>query len=55
MTGAPKQRSVKILEQNIELEKRGFYAGCAGFISLSGHSVLNVVIRTAIINEQGEY
>jgi len=61
MTGAPKQRSVELL---MELEcsdcqnqdkRRGIYSGVAGWISFSKCLNLNVIIRTAVIQNKGLY
>ncbi|GES94099.1 aminodeoxychorismate synthase component I [Rhizophagus clarus] len=55
MTGAPKLRSVQLLDELEQNKPRGVYSGCLGYISLQdgsgkrGTSQFNVVIRTAII------
>ena len=54
MTGAPKIRTVKILE-DLELKPRGPYSGILGFFSYLAPSVeMSVIIRTAIIDKQDE-
>jgi para-aminobenzoate synthetase component I len=49
MTGAPKIRSMKIIEE-LEPVRRGPYAGSIGYFDLSGTMDLSIVIRTAMID-----
>jgi para-aminobenzoate synthetase component I len=49
MTGAPKIRSMKIIEE-LEPVRRGPYAGSVGYFDLSGTMDLSIVIRTAMID-----
>ncbi|CAE6504654.1 unnamed protein product [Rhizoctonia solani] len=51
MTGAPKLRSVQILEGLETSARRGIYSGCLGFLSLNNRAVFSVVIRTLIAHQ----
>lgn len=48
ITGAPKLRTMEIIEE-LEPEKRGLYTGSIGWLGFNGDLELNVVIRTAFI------
>ncbi|KJP88577.1 hypothetical protein AK88_01657 [Plasmodium fragile] len=48
MTGAPKPISISLL-QSIEKAPRGVYSGSIGFISVEDNFILNIVIRTAVV------
>jgi para-aminobenzoate synthetase component 1 len=51
MTGAPKIAAMKAIE-TYEDYKRGIYSGAIGYFSPSGDFDFNVVIRTALIQDQ---
>ncbi|KAI7867590.1 ADC synthase [Spinellus fusiger] len=55
MTGAPKLRSIQLLDQFEQHKPRGIYSGCLGYFSLDGNSDFNVVIRTAVIKHQSDH
>lgn len=48
MTGAPKLRSVQIIDALEEEKERGIYSGSLGYICASGTVDQSVVIRTVI-------
>jgi len=52
ITGAPKVRAMEIIRE-LELEPRGVYTGAIGMIAPNGDMMLNVAIRTAVIDRAG--
>lgn len=54
MTGAPKIRSMQLMEQ-YERSRRGVYSGAIGYFSPDGDFDFNVVIRTLLYNSQAQY
>ncbi|KAJ2834249.1 para-aminobenzoate synthase, (PABA) [Coemansia furcata] len=53
MTGAPKLRTVRLLEELEPSEGRGVYSGCLGYFSAHGQADWSVVIRTAVVDHGG--
>src|SRR5258706_652574 len=47
VTGAPKVRSMEIIDE-LETEKRGVYAGAAGYLGFNGNLDLAIAIRTGV-------
>jgi para-aminobenzoate synthetase component 1 len=54
MTGAPKYRSMQLIEEH-ESFQRGLFSGSIGYIDPNGDFDLNVVIRTVIHNAKNGY
>ena len=53
MTGAPKVRTMRIIDEIERSSPRGAYSGALGFFSVHGGCDLNVVIRTATVSGGG--
>ena len=54
ITGAPKIRTMEIIEE-LEPVRRGLYTGSIGWIGYTGDMELNIVIRTAFIQDKMAY
>ena len=49
-SGAPKVRAMQIIDE-LEVDKRGIYAGCIGYFGASGEMDTCIVLRTAIVKD----
>ena len=54
VSGAPKVRAMEIIDE-LEIEKRGVYAGCVGYFSAAGEMDTCIVLRTALIKDGTMY
>lgn len=50
VSGAPKVRAMEIIDE-LEVHKRGVYAGCVGYFSANGEMDSCIVLRTAIVKD----
>ncbi len=50
VSGAPKVRAMEIIDE-LELSRRGIYAGCVGYFSAAGEMDSAIVLRTAIVRD----
>ena len=50
VTGAPKVRAMEIIDE-LEPEKRGVYAGAAGYLGFNGNLDLAISIRTGVVKD----
>jgi len=50
VSGAPKVRAMEIIDE-LELSKRGPYAGCVGYFSADGEMDTAIVLRTALVKD----
>ena len=50
VSGAPKMRAMEIIDE-LEPDKRGVYAGAAGYLGFSGDMDLAIAIRTAVVKD----
>jgi anthranilate synthase component 1 len=49
-SGAPKVRAMQIIDE-LEVDKRGIYAGCIGYFGASGDMDTCIALRTAVIKD----
>jgi anthranilate synthase component 1 len=54
VSGAPKVRAMEIIDEQ-ETTRRGFYAGCLGYISYTGDMDMAITIRTMMVDGQTAY
>ncbi len=50
VTGAPKIRAMEVIDE-LEISKRGVYAGAVGYLGFNGNMDLAIAIRTAVIKD----
>ena len=54
VSGAPKVRAMEIIDE-LEVEKRGIYAGCVGYFTANGDMDSCIILRTSIIKDGRMY
>jgi len=54
VSGAPKVRAMEIIDE-LEVEKRGIYAGCVGYFTANGDMDSCIILRTSIIKDGTMY
>lgn len=54
VSGAPKVRAMEIIDE-LELEKRGVYAGCVGYFTADGDMDTCIILRTSIVKDGKMY
>jgi len=54
VSGAPKVRAMQIIDE-LELEKRGVYAGCVGYFTANGDMDSCIILRTSIVKDGRMY
>ena len=54
VSGAPKVRAMQIIDE-LEVEKRGFYAGCVGYFSAGGDMDTAITLRTGLVKDERLY
>jgi para-aminobenzoate synthetase len=54
MTGAPKIRTMELLEELEQSVERGPYAGSLGYISVNGCMDMNIIIRSAVVTSSNK-
>ncbi len=54
ITGVPKLRCMEIIEE-LEPVRRGLYTGALGYLSWSGDTDLNILIRTLVLSQEGAH
>ncbi len=50
VSGAPKVRAMEVIDE-LEIDKRGIYAGCIGYFGASGEMDTCIVLRTAVVKD----
>ena len=50
LSGAPKVRAMEIIDE-LEVERRGPYGGCIGYIDYSGNMDMAITIRTMVVRD----